>query len=343
MPNSYEPPCSISPSILRLVAEISERVGRATSAVDRETELRLRRINRIRTIQGTLAIEGNKLTPEQITAVLEGKRVLAPQKDIQEARNALQAYELFTNWAPDREADLLQAHHVLMRSLLDRPGAYRTGGVGVMAGDSVVHMAPPADRVPVLMKQLLDWVARTDQHPLLVSSIFHYELEFIHPFEDGNGRIGRLWQTLILSRWRSVFGFLPVETMVHGNQEDYYGALQTSNAAGDSASFVEFMLQMVLATLEELDTTGSTEQVTEQATEQVARLLIALADEPRSTKALMERLGLAHRPTFLYDYLRPAIDAGLVEMTDPDHPKSPRQKYRLTETGRRLRTKLDQG
>jgi hypothetical protein len=180
-----------------------------------------------------------------------------------------------------------------------------------MAGDAVAHMAPPADRVPVLI-------------------------------EDGNGRTGRLWQTLILSRWRSVFGFLPIETTVHGSQEDHYRALQAGNAAGDSARFVEFMLQMVLTTFQELESTGPNEQVAEQATEQVLRLLAALADEPRSTKARMERLGLSHRPTFLYDYLRPALDADLVEMTNPDHPKSPRQQYRVTETGRRPRSKLDQ-
>lgn len=200
MAKNYQPPYTITPAIISLISNISEQLGRLSMLED-EKNLRLRRINRIRTIQGSLAIEGNTLSEAQITAILEGKRVIAPPKDIQEARNAIKAYEQFEGWQPSNEKQLLQAHQLLLMGLIDDAGRYRSGNVGVMNGDVVVHMAPPAGRVKKLMGDLLSWLAASDQHPLITSSVFHYEFEFIHPFADGNGRMGRLWQTLILSRW----------------------------------------------------------------------------------------------------------------------------------------------
>ncbi|MDP2992315.1 MAG: Fic family protein [Deltaproteobacteria bacterium] len=182
------------------MAKISETVGRLSALTDAAKALRLRRINRIRTIRGSLAIEGNTLSEEQITAILDGKLVIAPPREIQEARNAITAYDRFEQWRPEVDAELLEAHRILMAGLIDEAGAYRRGGVGVMAGGQVIHMAPPADRVPALMHDLLQWLGASDQHPLIASSVFHYEFEFIHPFADGNGRMGRLWQTLILTR-----------------------------------------------------------------------------------------------------------------------------------------------
>src|SRR5690606_2743426 len=184
-----------------LLAETAERIGRFSVQMEAEQTLRLRRVNRILSVQGSLAIEGNTLSEKQITAILDGKRVIAPPREIQEARNALQAYDHLTKWQPQREKDLLAAHKMMMSALIDDAGCYRSGGVGVMAGKKVIHVAPQARRVPQLMSQLLAWLANTDQHPLLISSVFHYEFEFIHPFSDGNGRMGRLWQTLILARW----------------------------------------------------------------------------------------------------------------------------------------------
>jgi Fic family protein len=184
-----------------------------------------------------LAIEGNRLSPDQVTAILDGKRVLASPREVQEVRNALLAYERFTGWMPQREQDLLEAHRTLMAALVDAPGRYRAGGVGVMAGDLLVHMAPPAHRVPGLMADLLAWLGRAEDHPLITSSVFHYELEFIHPFADGNGRIGRLWQTLILSRWRALFADLPVETLVHAHQDAYYQAIAESTEAASATPF----------------------------------------------------------------------------------------------------------
>lgn len=242
----YQPPFTLTSEIVSLVADIAEQIGRLSAQPDFGKDLRLRRINRIRTIAGSLAIEGNTLTEEQITAILDGKTVLAPPRELQEARNALAVYEKLQKWNPLTERDLLAAHKQLMRGLLDHPGVYRGGGVGVMAGGKVLHMAPQAARVPKLMTQLLDWLKSTDVHPLIASSVFHYEFEFIHPFADGNGRMGRLWQTLLLSRWQPAFAWLPVESLVHKQQAAYYQALNDSTAASDSAPFIRFMLGCIL-------------------------------------------------------------------------------------------------
>ena len=200
MPENYAPPFSTTPTIVGLVAEIAEAIGRTTVTSESAAVLRLRRINRIRTIHGTLAIEGNTVSETQITDILDGKRVLAPPWEVQEVRNAILAYEQFEHWDPTSEDDLLTGHGILMTGLVDQPGRYRSGGVGVMDGTTVVHMAPPAPRVPTLMADLFNWLGECTEHPLISSCVFHYEFEFIHPFDDGNGRMGRLWQTLVLSR-----------------------------------------------------------------------------------------------------------------------------------------------
>jgi len=188
MPSRYQPPYTLTSEIVSLVADIAEQVGRLSATHEFNMDLRLRRINRIRTITGSLAIEGNTLTEEQITAILEGKTVLAPPRELQEARNALAVYEQLPQWNGHNERHLLAAHKQLMYGLLDRPGVYRAGGVGVMAGKKVLHMAPPAGRVPLLMSRLFNWLRSSKEHPLIASSVFHYEFEFIHPFADGNGR-----------------------------------------------------------------------------------------------------------------------------------------------------------
>ena len=240
--STYKPPFTLTSEIVSLVADIAEQIGRLSADAGFERDLRLRSINRIRTVTGSLAIEGNTLTEDQITAILEGKTVLAPPRELQEARNALAAYDTLPQWSGLHEADLLAAHEVLMLGLLDHPGTYRSSGVGVMAGDKVIHMAPPAAQVPRLMGQLFEWLQATKEHPLIASSVFHYEFEFIHPFSDGNGRMGRLWQTLLLSRWNPAFAWLPVESLVHQHQEGYYKALNASTQASDSAAFIHFML-----------------------------------------------------------------------------------------------------
>lgn len=247
----YTPPFTITADVLNRVADISEAVGRLSAEFEQEKLLRLRKVNRMRTVQGSLAIEGNTLSQAQITAILDGKRVIAPPKEVLEAQNAIAAYELMSTWQPANNSDLLAAHQLLMKGLIKEAGRYRSQGVGVMSGDQVVHMGPQADRVPKLMQELLAWLADTELHPLIASCVFHYEFEFIHPFSDGNGRMGRLWQTLILSQWQPVFINIPVESLVHQHQQAYYLAIRSSTAKTDCSPFIEFMLQMIWDAIEE--------------------------------------------------------------------------------------------
>ena len=325
----YQPPYTITPEILNRVAAISETIGRLTVLTDQAKALRLRRINRIRTIHGSLAIEGNTLSEAQITAILDGKQVIAPPREVQEVKNALAAYDRFSTWKPDVEKDLLEAHRILMSGLIDEAGMYRHGGVGVMADQQVIHMAPPADRVLQLMADLFDWLAATDAHPLITSSVFHYEFEFIHPFADGNGRMGRLWQSLILSSWNPLFADIPVESLIFEHQAEYYHAIQESTLQTDSAPFIAFMLRMILDTV-----TASTPEVAPEVTPEV-RLLSVLTGEMTRLQ-LKEALGLKDDEHFRKAYLLPALEAGLIEMTIPDKPRSSKQKYRLTGKGRQL-------
>lgn len=248
---AYHPPFQLTHRMTALVADIAERLG-AWKAANRDTLVpALRRGNRVRTLQASLAIEQNTLSVEQVTAVLAGKPVLGSPKEIQEVRNAFAAYEAMENWQPHCMADLLQAHGLLMAGLVGRAGQLRDGDVGIWRGGKLLHMAPPASQVPRLVKDLLDWLHHTDAHPLVASAAFHYDFEFIHPFSDGNGRMGRLWQTLILSRWQPILAWLPVETVVRHRQQDYYAQLARADAASDCGGFIEFMLEAIRDSLEE--------------------------------------------------------------------------------------------
>lgn len=223
-----------------------------------------------------------------------------------------------------------------MQSLVDDAGYYRKGNVGVMKGEQVVHMAPPANRVAGLMKNLLLWLKTSNQHPLIASCVFHYEFEFIHPFSDGNGRMGRLWQTLILSQWNPLFQNIPVESLVHEHQAEYYQAINNSTQQTDCATFIEFMLRMILEAITSAvinaNTTDTTPHVTPQATPQVEQLLHVLKGE-MGRDDLLVALGLSDRKNFREAYLQPALTAGLVTMTNPNSPKSPKQRYRITPQG----------
>lgn len=329
--SQYQPPYTVTPAIVNLIAKVSEAVGRLTALSEAAKELRLRRVNRVRTIQGSLAIEGNTLSEEQITAILDGKRVIAPPREVQEVRNALEAYDGLPRWTPAKESDLLEAHRILMTGLIDDAGRYRHGGVGVMAGSRVIHMAPSADRVPALMGELFAWLQHSNDHPLIASSVFHYEFEFIHPFADGNGRVGRLWQTLILTEWAPLLADVPVESLVHEHQVDYYAAIQQSTDKTDSTPFIEFMLSMILAAI-----TEGAPQDDPQVTPQVAKLLAELKGE-MSRDELQVALSLRDRKSFRQLYLAPALEGGLIEMTIPDKPNSRQQKYRLTDKGLRVK------
>jgi Fic family protein len=336
MPTAYQPPFTITPAILSLVAEIAGIVGRLSALSVSGNVPKLRRENRIRSIHASLAIENNTLSLDQVTAVISGKRVLGQPREIREVKNAFAAYEAMPAWNPSSSKDLLAAHRLMLESLVDDTGKFRSRAVGIAKGKRIVHLAPPADRVPGLMKDLLGWLKRTDAHPLIASCVFHYELEFIHPFADGNGRIGRLWQTLILSQWNPLFAFLPVETVIRDQQAAYYRILAACDKAGNSTAFIEFLLSVLLTALCEAANLQSGEQVDAQVSEQVARILKACSKGPKSKAELLASVGLANAYLNYKRHILPLVHSGILEMTIPEKPTSRLQKYRLTPKGRSL-------
>lgn len=254
---SYQPPFTLNNQMLDYVADIAQKVGQVDAYGQLSRSPQLRKENRIRTIHSSLAIENNTLSLEQVTAVIEGKHVIAPPKDLLEVQNAIKVYEDIDLFDPLAIDDLLRAHKQLMGGLVSEAGRLRSGNVGVFAGDKLIHAGTPAKYVPNVLADLFSWLASGEVHPLITSCVFHYEFEFIHPFQDGNGRIGRLWQTLILSRWNDLFAWLPVETLVKEHQEDYYDALAGSDEQGDCTRFIEFMLGMISQALDDVITSGN--------------------------------------------------------------------------------------
>lgn len=245
-----KPPFEITNSILEKIAEIAELVGHVNATAGLSTNPTLRRTNRIRSIYSSLAIEQNTLSLEQVTAVLNGKRVIAPPKDIAEVKNAYEIYEMMDSLNPYSVDDLLNAHAVMTRGLVEESGCFRSGPVGVVDKQgNILHFGTLPDYVPGLVNELLDWTRDCDYHMLIKSCVFHYELELIHPFADGNGRIGRLWHTLLLTQWKPMFTWLPVESIIHDRQEEYYNAINQSNYNGESTAFIEFMLSAIKASL----------------------------------------------------------------------------------------------
>lgn len=246
---SYEPPFKITAKSINMISEISAFVERAKINSEKADNLKLIKINRMKTIRGSLAIEGNSLSEEQVTALIDGKHIIAPLKEIQEVRNAIKVYESFDEFDAYDWKDLLKAHEIMAFGLVDHPGHFRKTGVCVAGKDGISHIAPPADRLPFLISDLFDWLKNAEDHPLIKSCVFHYEFEFIHPFEDGNGRMGRLWQSKILSDWNRIFANLPVENMIWENQAEYYKAIAESTKNTDSGIFTEFMLSLIVNTL----------------------------------------------------------------------------------------------
>ena len=305
----YAPPLTLTPALLNSVAAIAEALGRWSARQDAWPSPRLRRENRIHTIQASLAIEQNSLSIEQVTALFDGQRVIGPARDIQEVRNAITAYDALPRWDPSNPQHLLEAHGLLMAGLIDAPGRFRSGGVGIYRGDQLVHMAPPAARVPGLVDDLLAWLAASAWHPLLVSCVAHYELEFIHPFADGNGRLGRLWQTLILSRWNPLLAWLPIEEVIRSRQQGYYESLGQADQLGDLEPFVAYQLEAIHDALRsEIGSEIGSEMSSEKGSELAAEIgatpgaaidaviLGDLASEPTlSARRLAERLQLSPR------------------------------------------------
>lgn len=323
--DKYEPPFHPTNRIYGLVAEIGVKVGFLSVARDQES-IRLRRTNRLRSVHASLAIENNTLSLDEVTDVINGRRVIAPAKDILEVQNAFAAYGMLDALNPLSLDDLLWAHEAMMSGLVPEAGQFRRGSVGVFSGDGhLIHIAPPSALVSEHMRALFAWLGVTDLHPLIASSIFHYEFEFIHPFADGNGRMGRLWQSLILSKWQEVFAWLPVETIIRDRQQAYYEKINETTQANNAAVFVEFMLEAILDTVAR---NSFTDPDSDPDTDPVVRLLQALGDKECSISDLMNRLGLSHRTHFRRSYLAPALAQGLIERTIPDKPSSKHQKYR---------------
>jgi len=311
------------------VEQIGELIGVLTLVENTKNSLFLRRDNRIKSIHASLQIENNTLSLEQVTAIISGKKVLGHPREIKEVQNAYDIYDKIEKLEPDSETHFLSAHNTLMSNIDKESGKYRSGGVGILKGKDVVHIAPGADRVKFLMKDLFDWLKNSDEHPLIKSSVFHYETEFIHPFSDGNGRIGRLWQTVILSKWKPLFVYLPVETVIRDNQYEYYSVLGEADNLGDCTCFVEFMLSMIYKSLTDI----KSDQVGDYVSDQVKELLVVLNNQVLSPSEIMKKLSLSHRTNFRKNYLNPALKSGLIEMTNPDKPSSSNQKYRLTLKG----------
>lgn len=327
--SEYKPPFHMTDRITNLVAEISEQIGRIRVLSHGNLNPHLRKENRIRTIHSSLAIEHNSLSLEQVTAIVDGRHILGNPNEIREVRNAYDAYEMELSLDPYSVSDLLKAHRVMMEGLIPENGKFRSGGVGIFDGDVVVHMAPPARLVPGEIEDLFAWYRSSEIHPLIRSAIFHYEFEFIHPFADGNGRMGRMWHSLLLGKWNELFYWLPIEELIRSRQQEYYDALGKSDREADSSAFVELMLEIILDTLKETAVVGNADSdKTNLPSPSIQKLMEALGDEELSAVEIMERLGISHRPTFRKNYLNPALDLGLIEMTIPDKPNSRNQKYR---------------
>ena len=324
----YVPPFTITNTMLMLVAEIAEKTGRVTSYRSFETKPHLRRNNRIRSIHSSLAIEANSLSLDEVRSVINGKTVIGPEKEIQEVKNAYQAYEMLGRFDPYSLQDLQKLHGIMTYLTVQESGVFRTHNEGVFNGDVCIFMAPPPQFVPGQMQDLFKWMRESKDtvHPLILSSVFHYEFVFIHPFSDGNGRMARLWQTALLSEWNPVFQYLPMESRIHEFQDGYYDAIAACHTAGNSNTFIEFMLDKINLTLD-----WALQQVREKdayLTEAVQRLMDVMDfDVPYTASQLMKTLQLKSKDNFRRLYLNPALEKGLIVMGIPDKPTSRNQTY----------------
>ncbi len=308
MSETYIPPFTMTDEITNLVIEIAELTGAMTVSEQLSKNPKLRRDNRIKSIQSSLAIEQNTLTVEQVSDVIDGKRILGPPQDIREVKNAFEAYEAMTGLNPYSVKDLLKAHKIMMEGLVKEAGVFRSKGVGIYAGKQLIHAGTPANYVPDLIGQLFSWLKKSKLHPLIKSCIFHYEFEFIHPFADGNGRIGRLWHTLILAKWQEFFLWIPIETIIHERQNDYYKALNASNTDGESTIFVQFMLELIRDLLKELSYNGA---MNKKKTLDEKLFDLLKEDSDQTAAGLAEMVGVSQRT--VQRALKRLIDDGKIE------------------------------
>ena len=326
--NTYAPPFKLTNTMLDLVASISEKVGRITTGKNLESKPHLRKNNRVKSIYSSLKIEANSLTIGQVRDVIDGKLVLGEQKEIQEVKNAYEAYEKINEIDPYDIEELKHIHGIMTKYLIDESGCFRHGEEGVFNGEECIFMAPPARFVPHLMEELFDWMEREKEevHPLILSCVFHYEFVFIHPFADGNGRMARLWHTCLLANWKPFFQYIPIESQIERFQAEYYDAIAKCHVNGNSDVFIEFMLRMIDQVLDEVII--QVNKTNENMSEYVKRMLEVMEyDVPYTANAIMEALHLKSKETFRKNYIKPAIELGLIKMTLPEKPNSKNQRY----------------
>ena len=327
--DNYVPPYTITNTMLEYVSSIMEKIGKLDNYTNFEKMPNLRRNNRIKSIHSSLAIEANSLSLDQVKAVISGKSVIGPEKEIQEVLNAYKAYEMINDLNPYSIKDLKRVHKVLTDKTIELSGTFRTGNEGVFDGaGNCIHVCPPPEQLDYLMKQLFDWMKKNKDeiHPLILSSIFHYEFVFIHPFCDGNGRTARLWQNVLLTNWKSFFEYLPIESQIKKYQEEYYTAISNCHKSVNSNEFIEFMLKMIDKVLKELLET-STIQLTEKSVNINKLLNVMEYGVPMTANEIMEKLEIKSKETLRSTYLDPAIEKGVVELTIPDKPTSKNQMY----------------
>ena len=323
----YKPPFNITSKMLSLSISITEKLGAISEYHSLRRKPILRKNNKIKSIHSSLAIEANSLSLNQVKDVIEGSLVLGPKKEIQEVKNAYRVYNMMSEFDCYKEKDLLDAHKILMHLIDEEAGCYRNHGEGVFDGDRVIFVAPSEKLVSSLMNDLFHWLKSDIETPLLIKScVFHYEFVFIHPFGDGNGRMARLWQNIILCKWNKVFEYIPIESQIQKYQSTYYDKINESHQKGESTDFIEFMLKMIDETLDGV--VRSVYKESENISDQVNKLLEMMEDEiPYSANQLMSGLGIKSKETLRGTYLNPAIENGLVRMTLPDKPNSKNQKY----------------
>ncbi len=324
----YKPPFTLTNKMLEYVSSIMEKIGKLDYSNLNKMPV-LRRNNKIKSIHSSLAIEANSLSLNQVKDVIANKLVIGPKKEIQEVKNAYKAYEMIKEFDPYSLEDLKKAHGIMTFLTVDDSGSFRKGNEGVFDGNgNCIHICPPPSQVDKLMNDLFSWLQENKEqiHPLILSSVFHYEFVFIHPFSDGNGRTSRLWQNVILSHWKEIFEYIPVESQLLKYQDDYYEAIAVCNQKGDSTIFVEFMLNMFDEILDDFINNTSL-ALTEEAIN-INKLLNVLEENvPVSALTIMERLGIKSKETLRKTYLDPALKEGLVKSTIPDKPTSKKQMY----------------
>ena len=327
--DNYIPPFDITNIMLDRISSIMKKIGKLDNYKDLNKMPVLRRNNRIRSIHSSLAIEANSLSFDQVKDIIDGKKVIGPQDEIQEVKNAYEAYKLIKEVNQYSIKDLKKVHGVMTYLTVDESGEFRKGNEGVFdEKGNCIHVCPPPEQVDELMKQLFKWMEDNNGivHPLILSSVFHYEFVFIHPFKDGNGRIARLWQNVILSNWEEIFEYVPIESQIKKYQEEYYSSIANCDHNGDSTEFIEFMLKMIDETLEDL--MESTSVQASHISSYVNKLLDVMeTGVAMTTSELMEKLDMKSRISFRDNYLNPALENGLIKMTNPDKPTSKNQMY----------------